>query len=192
MLRNVLTFIKVSKIPQAEFEAKLDLPPGSLQRFLVEKRELTPEIMAKINNVYRKEIQEQGYYTLDLSLFGGVGIGMIYGGRDEHNPFEEGTDAYTNWLIDHRRKQRVGETQNWVRIEVLGIVLPPTIQTLNYHEILDMLNDTDYLSDISPSTDILIFRTRKNYREGVKTSIYIDPTDGYNESVFWTLGRLTD
>jgi|GEM_PF-5261234 len=187
MLRNVLTFIKVAKIPLPEFEASLELPPGSLQQFLANKKELTPEIMAKLNTVYRKQIKEHGYYTLDLAAFGGKGIGMIYGGRDEDNPFPDGSDDYTNWMIDHRRKQRAGEARNWLQIEVLGVELPPSVQKLDYGAILDLLNEIDYVQD-SSSTDVLIFRIRHNYREGVKTTIYIDPADGYNESVTWTLG----
>jgi hypothetical protein len=188
MLRNVLTFLKCAVIPISKFETTLNLPQGTMQKFLEEKKELTPEIMSKIAASYSKEIQEQGYYTIDMSPFGSRGLGLIYSGRDEDNPFEENTDDYANWLIDHRIKQRVVEKDTWLKIEVIGIELPPAIMKFDYHAILDILPEKEYEQENTSSTDLLVFRVRNNFKEKAKTTIYIDPTDGHNECVIWTVG----
>jgi hypothetical protein len=187
-LRNVLRFLKFSGISIPDFEAKMNLSPGSMRTFLEEKKELTPEMMSKVATFYRHEIQSQGYYTIGLAPFGGKGIGLVYGLRDEDNPFEENTDDHTNWLIDHRRKQGEVERETWLKIEVKGIELPIAVINFDYHTLLDMLSEEEYSHENTSSTDLIVFRVRNNFKEGKSTTIFIDPEDGHNEHVFWTVG----
>ena len=187
-LRTVLTFLKIAGIPIPTFETSLNLPQGSMQKFLEEKIELTPELMSKIVTKYNKEINEQGYYTIDLTPFKGQGIGMMYALRDKDNPFDANTDEHTNWLIDHRIKQGKAQLDSWLKIEILGIELPMSITNSDYHTILDTLTEENYTREETSSTDVLIFRVRKDFKEKIKTTIYIDPKDGHSEHVFWTVG----
>src|ERR1700743_2946126 len=95
LLRNVLNFLRVAGIPVEQFESRLKMESGTMKRFLEEKKELTPETMAKVQECYHNELSKQGYYSIDLSPFGGKGLGVIYGMHDEDNPFVENTDEYT-------------------------------------------------------------------------------------------------
>lgn len=106
-LRNVLRLLKFSGISIPDFESRMNLSPGSMQKFLEEKK---------------------------------------------------------------------------------GIELPIAVMNFDYHTLLDMLTEEKYSHENTSSTDLLVFRVRNNFKEGKSTTIYIDPKDGHNEHVFWTVG----
>jgi hypothetical protein len=51
-----------------------------------------------------------------VKFTGDKGGMFLYGREDEDNPFEEGADAYTDWLIEHRIKQRSINSRDFFKL----------------------------------------------------------------------------